>query len=163
MMKSESILRSLIINKINSGISEESARGWVSQEYPEQEGEIWTLELEKPAYSVSAGTFIKDKFVIDDSVQYDDLTEDLDTSILESDAEDEEEITVKSIEEVIEQPIKRKYNTNKRKMRGLFLESDDKSIGHITAIFMTEFKLNLNDAYNNALVVIADYDKKRFS
>ncbi len=164
-MKSESTLRSLVINKINAGVSEESARGLIAQEYPEQEGEIWSLELEKPKYVISDGTLIKDEFVVDDLIQYDNPTEDLDVSIL-----DEPKIDLSWLEESKEQsipikserPVKRNYNTNKRKMRKLFLESDNRAVGHMTALFMSEFKLNLIDAYNNALIIIADYDKKRF-
>ncbi len=164
-MKTESTLRSLIINKINSGLSEETARDWVALKYPEQEGEIWTLSLEKPKVVGVDDAVIRELSNMADVIQHDDPTEDLDVSMLEDDTIDVVDgvIEVTPVKEVIDQPVKRKYNTNKRKMRNLFLESDDKGIGHITATFMAEFKLNLTDAYNNALVVIADYDKKRFS
>lgn len=164
-MKTESTLRSLIINKINSGLSEETARDWVALKYPEQEGEIWTLSLEKPKVVEVDDAIIRELSNMADTIQHDDPTEDLDVSMLEDDTIDVVDgvIEVVQVKEVIDQPVKRKYNTNKRKMRNLFLESDNKGIGHITALFMAEFKLNLTDAYNNALVVIADYDKKRFS
>ena len=146
MMKSESILRSLIINKINSGLTEETARGWLAMTYPEQEGEIWTLELTEPTMAVIDSNIDKELASMADVVQYDDPTEDLDVSILN---------------ETTEQNPKLK--PTKANLRKVFLASSNKLIGHITAEFMYKFKFPLLDAYHKALDVIADYDKRRIT
>lgn len=151
-MKSKSVLRALIINQINLGFSEYQARCIIVEKYPEQAGEIWTLSLERLEYVISDHTDIRTSFILEDVISIEDPTEDLDVTILNDIIEDE-----KNKEIDLPKAVKR----NKNKMQKLFLGSKNKSVGHITAVFITEFKLNLHDAYNNALIIIADYDKKR--